>query len=480
MVGNAQRRPAALVALIVLLLLAWPLLAQETGYIQVVCEPGVKIFLDGDLKGVTSSDVDGLILQNVSAGKHTLRAVKEGFQPQEAELTVEAEGVLKHEIRPFRPKVKITQEGESTAATIKQKTGTLIIQSLPIECRIEIPLLGVTSNKQQDKWKAADLPAGEQRVVFKAMGKTLEYGLKLEPGGTVRLMANFLEGSVVNLTAEAEAEAEAEAKRWAKAVPAALRLQWESGRLPRDMTRSQAQYVYLWDTGKGLKIEMVYVPPGDFVMGSEDGDADEEPRHTHPILRGYYVGRYETTVGQFKRFVEATGYQTEAETGDGMHVWTGSDWEKRAGSSWRTPGFGQNDSHPVVGVTWNDAKAFCDWAELSLPTEAQWEKAARGTDGRTYPWGDEKPTQDRCVWDEHPRYGKQSPAPVGEHPRGISPYGAHDMAGNVWEWCKDWYDAKAYARYASGQTAPPREWPVPSLPERLLDQLGRPLSLLPQ
>ncbi len=191
--------------------------------------------------------------------------------------------------------------------------------------------------------------------------------------------------------------------------------------------------VYLWKLpGEAGEIEMVYVPPGDFIMGSDDGNDDEKPRHRHPMPAGYFIGRYDTTWKEYRAFCRATG-RTEPQAPD-----------------WRA-----KDDHPVVNVSWDDAKAFCDWAGLRLPSEAEWENAARGTDGRKYPWGEEDPTPDRCVWDGHPTYGNKSTAPVGSCPRGASPYGALDMAGNVWQWCEDWYDEKAYARYASGQLAPP-------------------------
>ncbi len=241
---------------------------------------------------------------------------------------------------------------------------------------------------------------------------------------------------------------------------------WHDETMPTGMSKAPEENVYLWYTGKGLKIEMVYVPPGPFTMGSVDGGDDEKPKHTHAMAKGYYVGRYETTVAQFRRFVEATSYQTEAEKEGWAYVYRDGKWVNEEGRSWRSPGFGQRETHPVVCVSWNDAKGFCAWAGLALPTEAQWEKAARGTDGRKYPWGSEwdparvnfcdRSCPEDFSWkseDEDDGHGYT--APVGSYARGVSPYGAHDMAGNVWEWCADWYKDDAYASYAKGSTAPP-------------------------
>jgi len=171
-------------------------------------------------------------------------------------------------------------------------------------------------------------------------------------------------------------------------------------------------------------MELVIVPAGDFLMGSVEGDPDayddEKPQHV-VYLDAFWIDRTEVTNAMFERFVEETGHD--------------------AGTWWRDEASGKPD-HPVVIVSWHDAKAYCEWAGRRLPTEAEWEKAARGTDGRVYPWGNEPPDASRCNFNRN----VGDTTPVGKYsPKGDSPYGAADMAGNVWEWVADWYDEDYYA-----------------------------------
>jgi formylglycine-generating enzyme required for sulfatase activity len=174
---------------------------------------------------------------------------------------------------------------------------------------------------------------------------------------------------------------------------------------------------------------MVEIPAGEFTMGNDAGDDDEKPAHTVP-LEAFEIDLFEVTNADFAKFVEETGYQTGA--------------EKAGEAGWRAYAEGK-DNHPVVKVTWNDANAYCEWAGKRLPTEAEWEKAARGTDGRTYPWGNE--------WDPAKANTKESgfrgTVAVGSFAEGVSPYGVFDMAGNVWEWTADWYQAYPGSTYQS-------------------------------
>ncbi len=178
---------------------------------------------------------------------------------------------------------------------------------------------------------------------------------------------------------------------------------------------------------------LIKIPAGIFTMGSNDGDNDEKPVHD-VYLDEYYIGKYEVTNAQYKKFCDATGRSYPVDPD-----FTGM------------PNYFTNyPDYPVVNVSWNDAKAYCDWADLRLPTEAEWEKAARGTDGRTYPWGSKEPDAggfyraNYYIGEKGKSDGFQYTSPVGSYECGKSPYGCYDMTGNVWEWCSDWYDENYY------------------------------------
>jgi formylglycine-generating enzyme required for sulfatase activity len=228
---------------------------------------------------------------------------------------------------------------------------------------------------------------------------------------------------------------------------------------------------------------MVYVPAGEFEMGNtsiqwiwsgnlRDADldlqvfTDEGPRRT-VYLDAFWIDQTEVTVAMFRTFVEATGYETTAERAGWGQPWREGpmeeEWPRVPGADWRHPRGPEStaqDDHPVMQVSWEDAAAYCEWIGAHLPTEAQWEKAARGTDGRMWPWGNTYDGSRGSFCDaqcpverwKHNSYndGYAFTAPVGSFPSGASPYGALDMAGNVWEWVTDWY-AEAYDADAASE-----------------------------
>jgi serine/threonine-protein kinase len=210
---------------------------------------------------------------------------------------------------------------------------------------------------------------------------------------------------------------------------------------------------------------LLYVPAGEFLMGAASSDTaagdSEKPQHK-VYLDAFWIDQTEVTNAMFKKFVDATGYQTDAEKQGTSFAFdpAANSWSDTQGANWQHPrGPSSNltglDNHPVVQVSWNDAKAYCDWAGRRLPTEAEWEKAARGTDQRTYPWGNQAVAGDRLNFadrhlnvvgaDKNVDDGYQFTSPVGSYPAGASPHGALDMAGNVWEWVADWHGEDYYA-----------------------------------
>lgn len=177
--------------------------------------------------------------------------------------------------------------------------------------------------------------------------------------------------------------------------------------------------------------EMIRIPAGEFVMGNDEGPPDEKPRR-RIMLREFFIDRTPVTNAQFAEFLNAAGpgsrngqrwYDTDDEDAR-IHHRQGK-WAADSG----------REDHPVVEVSWHGAVEYCGWLGKRLPTEAQWEKAARGTDGRKYPWGNQPPDLERAHfgagWNETQRVGLLS--------RGASPYGVLDLVGSVWEWVSSAY-----------------------------------------
>ena len=238
--------------------------------------------------------------------------------------------------------------------------------------------------------------------------------------------------------------------------------------------------------------EMVWIPAGEFTMGTDDSRSfpNERPAH-HVKVDGFWMDKHDVTNDQFKKFVDATGYITTAEKkvdweelkkelppgtpkpddsklAPGSLVFVGTTnavdlrdlsqwWRWTPGASWRHPGGPGTDirgkgNYPVVQVSWYDARAYAAWAGKRLPTEAQWEYAARGgLENKRYPWGDEFMPNGKYmanIWTgKFPYYNDKADGYAGLAPVGSFPpngYGLYDMAGNAWQWCADWYRADAH------------------------------------
>ena len=197
-------------------------------------------------------------------------------------------------------------------------------------------------------------------------------------------------------------------------------------------------------------VVMIQIPSGEFTMGSDKYSA-EKPVQTIQ-MDPYYIDKFLVTNSQFQKFVEASQYQTDAEKAGAGMVRIGRRWKKVEGASWQMPdgltAIEGKEDHPARQVSYNDALAYCRWADKDLPTEAQWEKAARGGDGSAYPWGNGEPDTTMANFDN--LVGDTTP--VDRYEKGKSAYGLYDMAGNVYQWCRDWY-AKGQ-RAAANPTGP--------------------------
>jgi formylglycine-generating enzyme required for sulfatase activity/predicted Ser/Thr protein kinase len=269
-----------------------------------------------------------------------------------------------------------------------------------------------------------DLPRGVVAVVEKALAKKRE--ARYQSAGEMAWAFK----AAVETTAEPKVERKEE-----PAVRGGLPIWgWAGIALVAALVIGGAIFLVIFqeDEAPAVPPGMVYVPAGEFIMGSDVGGEDEKPVHT-VYLDAFCIDKTEVTNAQYRKCVKSGVCNAPSNI-----IYDYADYAQ----------------HPVVDVGWNDADAYCRWAGKRLPTEAEWEKAARGPDGLVYPWGNkfngtklnfaDKNTSfdwSDLNWDD----GYAGTAPVGSYPDGASPYGALDMAGNVWEWVADWYDSGYYA-----------------------------------
>jgi len=365
---------------------------------------GSSVFVDGVRKGTAPLTLEGL-----KPGRHQVKVARKGYEPYE-------EGVFLRQGKTLT--VKAVLEGLS---------GTIEVTGRPAGAKVYL-----------DGYYTGVLPvdptgmaAGSHmvKVVMKGYHE-LEKTIDVRAGRAVKVK--------VDLKPVAPAASE-----------------------PKTLTNS-------------LGMKFVKIPSGSFMMGSgisasevenrygggEKHYKDEHPQHRVNLSKPFYMQTTEVTVGQWRSFVRETGYKSEAETGGGAYVWTGSKWEKKEDAYWDNPGFDQGDNSPVTCVSWNDAQAFIKWLNRKegktyrLPTEAEWEYAARAGTKTPFYTGD-------CLSTEQANYDGNYPGKAcskGTYREKTirvgtfspNPWGLYDMHGNVWEWCHDWY-----GDYSSGSVTDP-------------------------
>jgi formylglycine-generating enzyme required for sulfatase activity/tRNA A-37 threonylcarbamoyl transferase component Bud32 len=277
----------------------------------------------------------------------------------------------------------------------------------------ELLRAGIDSNQEQEKQSKAQVAEAE-KIRLEEEHKKLQAAIELK----ARLDAEE------NTRVDAHKKAEEQSRQDKTRQEAE-----EKARIEAEERNNQTLILTL---APGVEMEFVCVTAGEFLMGSDpkrDQKAEKNEQPQHKIyLDEYLIGKYPVTNRQYQTFVKASGYKTPCH--------------------WKNGAIPQGkEKHPVVSVSWKDAFAFCEWTSRSsgvkvrLPSEAEWEKAARGIDGRLYPWGDQAPDAKRCNYNMNIK----NTTSLGRYsPQGDSPYGCVDMAGNVWEWVNDWINDTFY------------------------------------
>jgi formylglycine-generating enzyme required for sulfatase activity/serine/threonine protein kinase len=388
----------------------------------------------------------------------------------------------------------VTKVGEFVATVLQIRTtkGTLVVELSDDAVSVEVDADGETITLSGIGPHEIKLRPGFHRVRFLEDGEALR---------TEEITINRGDRRVVKLTHHEQEQRIERVRRKAKQMrdEAVRNRRHRAAQFAEEARQLQKQWatqlsIPAFDTNS-MGMNLALVPPDAFDMGSDEKDIDlyafqedwffskfvrerlrgERPKHRVELTKPVYMGVHEVTVGQFKKFIEASGYKTTAERDGRGYGWRYGEWVQDVQFNWRNPGFAQPDAYPVNNVSWDDAVEFCKWlsekeqAEYRLPTEAEWEYACRATSTTQFYSGDgHAALEDRDVANiadrelgvysimerqKHRGYlltpwaGGDSdnyvfPAPVGSfRPNG---FGLHDMHGNVWEWCSDWYDPEYY------------------------------------
>lgn len=446
---------------------------SQSSFIQIICEPGVSVFLNGSNKGETSDEVGGIILENLKGGTYQIKLQKRGFLVQEGSADVKEGEVYTYYASPFVPSVSIEQVGTgttggSTEVGVVLKTGDLKIQSIPVAIQIRIPDLAVDFPKTDDQWIANNVVVGKYAVEYIWNTKQLKDTIEIREGELTHMFVKMMSNEIVNRSSWGKNEtrkviasvvsnpvvAQQEKKQQEEIKAAELSVVAEqpivvanesnsrSSRRKNSNEEKEADKGYNF-TGSGQspdEIEMVFVDGGAFEMGSDVDDEIERPKHT-VRLSSFYMSKFEITNRQYCQFLNSIKCLSSGIFEGKLFFQTrirdvGIEYVN--GSFVVKPG---KDYFPVVAVTWYGADAFCRWAGGRLPTEAEWEYAAKGgLKSQNYVYSGSR-NINKVGW--YKNNSDQSVHMVGQ--KDPNELGLYDMTGNVTEWVNDWYNPAYYS-----------------------------------
>ena len=386
--------------------------------------PGATVILDGAERGVTTAD--GLKIIGLPIGEHSLKMTLTDYRDEARQVLVTNHGNNEIAVNLTGVPGKVTISTTPNGATVLldgQESGKSLLMLRDVvpgqhEARVSLPGYASAAKEfilppngaQLVSFELVPLEKAQLEVTSDPPGATV-YINDVARGGNTPVVINLAEIGEV----EKEIKVEARLPGFQSVAKTVTIKAGDQRNCKFQLTKGPQPGQIMLNPKDGA--EMIFIPAGVFLMGStemtENAVDDEKPQHS-VYLDGFFVYKNLVTIAQYRKFCQATGRELN------------NYYYKKA-----------DDDHPMMNVSWEEANVYAVWAGASLPTEAQWEKAARGADGRIYPWGNN--------WDAGKCwFRKDQTMPVGSFPAGASPYGALDMVGNVWQWCTDWYDENYY------------------------------------